>query len=111
MTETVTILRATPGGVDPYGDPIAGGIVEVDVPGCAVAPRMSHEQFAVQARGRQGVIVGLTLYCPPRTDLRSDDQVRVRGETYDTEGEPGDWRSPYTGVERGLEVALRRAEG
>ena len=104
--ETVTVVRASPGGVDAYGDPLPGDASRVDVPGCAVAPRYSSEP---SERGRQGVIVGLTVYGPDV--FLSTDQVEVRGVLYDVEGEPGFWENPFTGWAPGVEVALRRAEG
>lgn len=110
---TATVVRRTPGGYDEYGDPIESTVVRVDVDGCAWAPRTAGgaSSSEIRDRGRQGVIEGLTLYAPAGTDLQPTDQVEVDGVLFDVEGEPGDWRNPFTGRDAGLEVALRRADG
>lgn len=111
--QTVTIVRGTPGGRDEYGDTIAGTSERIDVTGCAVAPRSSERRTSDEGteRGRYGVIVGLSLYAPPGTVLRRTDQIEIDGVLYDVDGETGVWRNPYTTAVRGVEVALRRAEG
>lgn len=106
---TVTIVRAAPGGVDPYGDPIPGATTRIDIPRCGLAPRMSTESTA---RGRQGVIVGQTVYLPDGSPtVLYVDQLEVAGVLYDIEGEPGEWSNPFTGWVPGSEVAIRRAAG
>lgn len=105
--ETVTVLRPGTWGVDRNGNPLPGADIEIDVPGCLVSPRDSREPGEY---GRTAVIVGLTVYMPPGTDIRTTDRVRVRGVVRDVEGEPGDWRSPYIGAQ-GIEVALRGVSG
>jgi hypothetical protein len=105
--ETVTVLPG-PTTFDAYGDPIASTRVGGDILGCAVAPRYSTEPTV---RGRQGVIVGLSIYAPAGSDILSTDLLRVRGDIYDVEGEPAEWVSPYTGWEPGMEVAVKRAGG
>lgn len=105
--ETVIRKRSTGGGVDDYGDPIPGTTTEVPIHGCLVSPRESSE---LTSNGRAGVIIGLTVYAPPSADVVSTDQVIVRGTTYNVEGEPGLWASPFTGP-RGLQFALERVEG
>lgn len=101
-------VRSTPGGVDAYGDPIPSSVTRTPLPTAFVAPRLSDE---ITNRGRAGVIVGLTLFAPYRTDLRHTDQVEVDGVLYEVEGEPGRWRNPMTGWEAGIQAALRRAQG
>lgn len=106
--ETVTILRPGTPTTDRYGNPVAGADVRIDVEGCAVAPRQAGD---ATEQGRQGVIVGMTVYFPSGTDVRATDRLEVRGETHVVEGDPGRWVSPFTSVERGVEVATRRVEG
>jgi hypothetical protein len=105
----VTIVRAVPGGTDPYGDPIPGTTERIDIPRCGLAPRMSMES---SARGRQGVIVGQTVYLPEGSPaVLYIDQLEVAGVLYDIEGDPGLWVSPFTGWAPGIEVAVKRAVG
>jgi hypothetical protein len=111
---TATIVRDTPGGTDPYGDPVPGSTVEIEVEGCGWAPRtqgVGPSSTEVLDRGRQGVIEGLTVYMPYGTDVRPSDQLRLDGRLYEVEGDPGDWWNPKSGRLAGLEVAVRRAEG
>ena len=102
-----TAYRVRPAGNDALGDPL-GPAVRTALEGCSQAPRESSD---VHDRGRQGVIVGLTLYMPPTTDLLHTDQVEVDGVLYDVEGVPGDWNSPLTGWHPGKVVNLTRAAG
>lgn len=105
--ETVTRIRVTPGGRDPYGDPIGDVEEHVDITGCAVAPRQAGEQIGA---GRIAVTSGLTVYVPPGADVLPSDRIEVRGVVYEVEGEPAEWRSPFTGWEPGREVQLIRVE-
>lgn len=105
--ETVVRIRRTPGGRDPFGDPIGDTEERVDIPGCGVAPRQAGEQIGA---GRIAVTSGVTLYVPPGADVRPSDRFEVRGEEYEVDGEPAVWRSPFTGWEPGREVVLTRVE-
>lgn len=112
---TATIVRQMPGGYDQYGDPVPGTDTRIDVPGCSWAPRAAGSgpsSSEIDERGRQGVIVGLTVYMPSETFLLATDRLELDGLLYEVEGEPGVWGpNPFTGREPGLEVAARRAEG
>lgn len=109
MSETVIRLRAGEGTTeDPYGNPVPGADVEVEIPTLGIAPRVSSE---FNEPGRNAVIVGLSVYFPRGTDVKASDGFRVRGEVYEVDGEPGDWRNPFTGVARGIEVALSKVTG
>lgn len=105
---TVTIVRSP--GKDQYGDPIPGTTTRIDIPLCAVAPRTSTEPTE---RGRQGVIVGKSVYLPDNASTIPlfTDQLEIAGVLYDIEGEPGDWTNPLTGWHPGSEIAIRRAAG
>jgi len=105
--ETVTVLPGPP-TADAYGDPIPSTRVGGDIPGCGVAPRYSTEPTV---RGRQGVIVGLSIYPPMGSDILFTDLLMVRGQVYMVEGDAADWVSPYTGWAPGMEVAVKRTGG
>lgn len=108
MSETVTVLRAA-ATTDRYQNTVADWTdpVRTDVAGCMVAPRSSSEDND----GRTAMIVGLTVYLPAGTDLQPADRLEVRGVVYEVDGEPGDWRNPYTDTRAGLEVAVQRVTG
>lgn len=111
--ETVTILHVDPAGYDEYGDPNTSTQTETTVDGCAVAPRFSDVAGFIETdqRGRAGVVIGYTVYAPPGTVVKRTDRMRVRGVEYDVDGEPGVWISPFEGVEKGVEIALKYGEG
>ncbi|MEV1331127.1 hypothetical protein AB0J20_16295 [Micromonospora costi] len=110
--ETAVRVRAPLAG-DGYGNQARdwNAAVRTELPGWGFAPRRGEE---APADGSQGVIVGLTGYGPPQVDVLPTDRLEVRGQVFDVVGEVGVWRSPLTGWEPGVEVALRRvyvAEG
>jgi hypothetical protein len=105
--ETVTILRPGPPTQDEYGNDVPGPPTEIPVPGCGVAPQQSSEL----TQARDTVTAGLTLYAPWGTDLRPTDKVRVRGIVYDVTGEPGGFRSPFTGSTGPVVATLERVTG
>lgn len=110
---TVARVRNAASTVDDYGDPVPGAPTETAITGAFVAPLMSND---VDDRGRVGVIVGLTLYVPYGTDLVHTDRIRITGEgandgLYSLDGQPGDWKNPWTGWRAGLTVALTRVAG
>lgn len=105
--ETVTVIRAGAPTQDDYGNDVPGPNVETPVGGCAVWPRTSSEDV----QGRLQVLEGLNVVAPYGTDVRPHDRVRVRGVLYDVDGDPGEWRSPLTGTQAGVQIALTRVTG
>lgn len=109
--ETVVVL--TGAAVD---DPYSGESTvidwseptEVEVRGCAVAPRTSSEPTQ---DARTAVITGMTVYLPPGTVITPQSRLRVRGELHEVDGEAGVWISPFTGWTPGVEVATKRVAG
>ena len=104
----VVRVRPNPGGVDKYGDRIPGDASRLELDGCGVAPRYSND---LNEPGRNGVMIGLTVFAPFNTDIVNGDQVEIDGALYDIEGDVGAWHQFMTGWNAGKEIALRRAEG
>lgn len=107
--ETVTVL--TPGETtDGHGNPVPdwADAEDTDVEGAAVAPEKVEED---RTAGRQGVVVKRTVYLPPGSVVAATDRLVVRGDTYNVDGEPGPWVSPFGGTLGGVEVSLRRVVG
>ncbi len=101
----VTRIRTSPAGTDPDGDPVATTTDTLVIAGCLVAPGPSTEPGA---RGRQGVVVDLTVYAPVGADVVHTDHIEVDGVAYRVEGRPG----PFTGSRvGGVEIELVRAAG
>lgn len=114
--ETVTVLRPDV-GTDRYGDPVKdwSDPTRIDLDGCALAPAGvgtggsgTREDTAA---GREGVVDGWDLFCPPGADITALDRVEARGQVYEVDGQPATWTSPYGGATGGVQVSLRRVEG
>lgn len=92
--ETVTVVRKPK--VDKL-KPASGPTAEIEIEDCFVIPRGSYE------RDRGWVQVsGFTIWAPAGSPpVRADDLVRVRGELYSVEGEPGDF-----GRKRGPSISI-----
>ena len=110
--DTVTILRPGPATQDAYGNDVPGAPTEIPVGGCAVAPRDGTGAGPNEiVDARDTVIEGLMLYAPFGTDIRATDRVRVGGDVYEVEGQPGSFRSPFTGSTGPVVVALELVTG
>lgn len=106
--ETVTRIRQTESGVDRYDNPTYT-TAELDIPGAFFDPGSSEETIVV---GGEPMVTTPTVYFPfAWPDLVEADAVRVRGVTYEVQGRPDDWRSPWGSGPGGLVVHLRLAEG
>ena len=105
---TITVLRDVAGSVDAYGDPSTASTTRIDIAGCGVAPRYSTEPNTL---GRNGVIVGLTIFAPYGSDILFTDRIEIAGVSYLVEGSPENWKNPFTGSTPGMEIAVKRAVG
>lgn len=105
--ETAVILRA-PLVDASYGNETRDwdSATRTDSPGWGFAPRGGDERSEPDM---PVVIAGLTGYGPPDAEVLPTDRLEVRGDVYEVVGEVGVWRSPFTGWEPGVEVALRRS--
>lgn len=108
MRETVVRIRAEV-GVDRNGNQVRDWATadRLDIDGASVAPRAQGEETE---GGREGVIIGWTVYVPRLVDVVATDRIEVRGEECVVDGQPGDWRSPFTN-RKGTEIRLRRVVG
>lgn len=109
---TVTVLRS--GGRDSRGNPRPD--IEHRLDDWAVAPRSSDE-----ATDRADTAITGAVARGPYNDqytaiggLRSTDRLRVptthpMAGTWQVDGEPGPWRSPFSGWTPGVRVALTRS--
>lgn len=99
-TETIKVVR--PGGTDWRGDPV-GTPTEHTVKGCVIWPRTSTED---NTRG-EVIIDGYNVFTPPDPDIEATDQIEARGELWEVEGRPGDYRTAG-GRKKGVWVILKR---
>lgn len=109
---TITVQERVAAPVDRYGE-VTYTWVSRTIDGCAVAPRSSSRGAGGELSdgGRQGVIVGLTVYAPPDSAIDAHARVEIDGELFEVDGEVGRWRSPLTGWAPGDEINLKRVEG
>lgn len=85
-SRTVIVVRKAK--VDRLSSAPAGEAPEHPIEGCVVMPRTSHEEE------RGWVIVeGRMVVAPFESDILATDQVKVDGETWDVDGEPGDYEN------------------
>ncbi|MEV0357108.1 hypothetical protein AB0H71_13705 [Nocardia sp. NPDC050697] len=104
--ETVTVIRS--GERDRVGDRVTTASFEVH--NCAIAQKSSADNngdLATAVDSRQSAVTVIELLCPPGSDIRHGDKVRVHGVTYLVDGLPWTPHSPFTAWEPGLVVRLR----
>lgn len=109
--EAVTRLRGTPkvGDYSSEETDLDWTLPDVlEIPGCGFNPGQSSEPVQ---DARNSVVTQPEVYAPAGTDVLAGDRLVVRGVTYDVDGTPADWRSPFTGWAPGLVVALKGVEG
>jgi hypothetical protein len=104
--ESITInrrvLSATP---DAYGND-----VYVDSPSTVVGAFAPGTTFERLGTG-DTITTQPSLYLPSGTAVEGIDWVSVRGKKYEVDGDPGDWRSPFTGWHAGIVVPLKAVTG
>lgn len=104
--ETVTIItRTKTGALDAKGNDLYGE-TPVDVSGAVVWPTGSTETLQRQDQVTTGLTVLLPTSAP--VTVTAISAMLVRGERYEVQGNPSDWRSPFTSRRRGFEVHLTR---
>lgn len=99
-----TAIVSRPGVRTRLGDLTPGAVVG-PLTGCIVWPRTSSEN------ADRGVVIidGYEVWAPaPITiDIKATDVINVRGEDWNIEGRPGDYRK--NGVKLGLMLLLKRS--
>ena len=85
-TRTIVVVRAPK--VDRLSTPSTEEPPKHDVEDCAVLPRTSLEE------GKGWVVVaGRMVIAPYGSDILATDLVEVDGETWEVDGEPGDYEN------------------
>lgn len=104
--ETIRVHRAAPGDRDEHGNEQPGTVEVLEFPGFAVAAATSDDR--VTTVGTR-VITGYLLYRRKPADISTTDTIEIRGVPgWQVDGEVFEWRSPYTGVRRGVQFAVKR---
>lgn len=105
--EMIRLFQRSVTGKDSRGNDVVEFDDGTDIPNCPVWPRGSTEQL----QHRDTVTTNLTTVVPASTPVSALDRFEVRGDLYEVDGTPSDWRSPFTGRRPGLEVQLNRITG
>lgn len=109
--ETVTRLRAAT-VTDPYSNTATAenwtNPSSLDIDGCGFNPGQSSEPVQT---ARNAVITRPEVYAPADADVLAGDRLVVRGVTYEVDGRPQSWVSPFTGWAPGLVIVLKDVEG
>lgn len=103
----VTLISRSVSGQDGYGADVYAE-VSTDSPGWVVWPTGLGSE---KVQGQDIVTDNLTALAPPGTVLASVDRVLVGGRTYEVQGTPYAWQSPFTGRMPGVQVELRAVTG
>jgi hypothetical protein len=93
-------------GRDSYGDDI---YTDVDVAAQSQAFDPGGSVESVQ--GQDLIVTQPTVYLEPGASVDGVSAVTVRGVRYDVDGTPAVWVSPFTGLQRGVVVRLKRVTG
>jgi hypothetical protein len=106
--ETILIHPYVEGDYDPNGNPVVSWGEPVERDHVAVAPHMVEKEDNGQ---RSMVVSGYDLYDTFDAPIGPRDQITVRGDRYEIDGEVERWRNPYTGVDRGSKIIVKRVSG
>lgn len=106
--ESVIFEARVLGAEDDHGNPIETYAAPVTVQGCAFDPGASQE---VYEPGRNPVTSSPRVFAPAGTVVTARSRVTVRGQVYLVDGDPADWRNPYTGSTPGVVVTLEKVNG
>lgn len=81
-------------------------VTEKTIKGCSVQPAATQ----LSQDGRVlGISDGMTVYCPPGTDVQAGDRIKWDGNTYEIDGEPRKWPGALRCDH--IQLNLRRWEG
>lgn len=104
--QTVTLIRRTVSGRDERGNDVYSESPS-QVPQAVIAPAGSTEfiQFTDQ------VTTDITVFLPYGTEVSATDAVEIGGQRYEIQGEPSEWRSPFSGSTSPIQLRLSRITG
>lgn len=104
---TVTLVARAVTGRDRYGNDVYTD-TRTDSPGWVVWPSGLGAEVT---QGQDIATDNLTCIAPVGTVLASVDRVEVAGKSYEVQGNPWSWQSPFTGTQPGVQVELKAVSG
>jgi hypothetical protein len=104
---TVTLIRVTRSGISARGNDVLLETPE-EISGCAFQPQQTSEQ----TQGAEEIIASAKVWFPVGTPTPTfADKVTYEGRTYQVDGLPKHFVSPWSGIQAPLQVELREVEG
>lgn len=102
----VTLIHSEVTGRDGWGND-QRTTTTTEVSGCAFIPGGTSENI----EGTIQVTADAEVYMPAGTVVSPEDQILYQGVTYNVDGEPGTWTSPFTAVKGPVLVRLKVVTG
>jgi len=103
MTLVRRVLTGTP---DAYGNDVYTDVM-IQVPQCVFVPAGSSENLVFTDQVSQTD----TIFFPPGVVVTALDAVIYNGDTYEIQGEPSYWTSPFSGRESPIRINVTRVTG
>lgn len=105
--EPVIIKRREINGTDEYGNETYS-TTEILVRDCLMGFGSTDEPVDAS---RKPIDASVTLYFPNGTVILEEDVFEVREKDFVKDGDPMDWKSPFSGWNLGVVVKVRRRVG
>lgn len=104
---TVTLVHVTKTGINARGNAVYAETTE-DIGGCAFQPGQTSEQ----TQGAEELIANGRLWIPiDESQVTFNDKVIINGRTYQVDGMPKRYTSPFSGTSAPLQLDLKEVEG
>lgn len=102
----MTLIRRTVSGRDEYNNDTYSETKQA-VSGCVVQPSGSSEtiQFTDQ------VSTDLAVFIPAGIDVSPVDAIEIDGTRYEIQGQPSEWRSPFSGNTSPTQLRVTKVTG
>jgi hypothetical protein len=116
FAESITLLKRVRAGSNADGNDVFTTEPRV-IPGCVVWPTTSASlvgqglRIELRTGGQATAVASINVLLPPGTDVNNQDALIWRGKTYEVEGDPDFFSSPFTGTDPGVVVRLTKVEG
>lgn len=96
----MTLVKRVASGVNAYGD-TAYTVTRTPVRG------VFNNGVSIEADNQ--TVAQPAVYLPADTDVSWLDAIEIDGTSYEVDGAPSHWQSPFTGWRAGVEVRLKTA--
>ncbi len=110
MCQSVTRVRATSGGEDVYGNPVAGTPTVTVISGVSLQPLQGSASSEINGVNYDQLITRWKLFAPPGVDLATTDRIRQGSLDLVVDGELVVWPG-VDGAPHHAEAMLKRFSG